>query len=46
MVRDIGKLARIELERELGAHVFLDLTVQARGRWRKDDALLDRLGIE
>jgi GTP-binding protein Era len=46
MVRDIGKGARKELERELGAHVYLDLTVQARGRWRGDDSLLDRLGIE
>ena len=46
MVRDIGKAARKELERELGTQVFLDLTVQARGRWRRDDALLDRLGIE
>jgi GTP-binding protein Era len=46
MVREIGKAARKELERELGTQVFLDLTVQARGRWRRDDALLDRLGIE
>ncbi|MDX6652945.1 MAG: GTPase [Solirubrobacterales bacterium] len=46
MVRDIGKAARKELERELGTQVYLDLTVQARGRWRRDDGLLDRLGIE
>jgi GTPase len=46
MVREIGKAARKELERELGARVFLDLQVKARGRWRRDDGLLDRLGIE
>jgi GTP-binding protein Era len=46
MVHDIGKAARAELERELGARVFLDLQVKARGRWRRDDGLLDRLGIE
>ncbi len=46
MVREIGTAARKELERELGAHVFLDLTVGVRERWRRDEALLDRLGIE
>jgi GTPase len=46
MVRDIGTAARKELERELGAQVFLDLEVRVRERWRRDDGLLDRLGIE
>ena len=46
MVREIGTSARRELERELGAKVFLDLQVSVRGRWRRDDSLLDRLGIE
>jgi GTPase len=46
MVREIGTAARRELERELGARVFLDLQVRTRGRWRRDEALLDRLGIE
>jgi GTP-binding protein Era len=46
MVREIGTAARRELERELGARVFLDLQVRARGRWRRDEGLLDRLGIE
>jgi GTP-binding protein Era len=46
MVREIGTAARRELERELGARVFLDLQVRTRGRWRRDAALLDRLGIE
>jgi GTPase len=46
MVRDVGTAARKELERELGARVFLDLQVRVRERWRRDEGLLDRLGIE
>jgi len=46
MVREIGTAARRELERELDARVFLDLRVRVRERWRRDDGLLDRLGIE
>jgi GTP-binding protein Era len=41
----IGRAARKEIERELGARVHLDLTVRVRPRWRADDGLLDRLGI-
>ena len=46
MVRDIGTAARKELERELGAKVFLDLDVRVREKWRRDEGLLDRLGID
>ena len=46
MVREIGTAARRELERELGAQVFLDLKVKVREHWRRDDALLDRIGID
>ncbi len=46
MVREIGTAARKELERELGAKVFLDLNVRVRERWRRDEGLLDRLGID
>jgi GTPase len=46
MVREIGTSARRELERELGAKVFLDLQIRVRRRWRRDEGLLDRLGIE
>jgi GTP-binding protein Era len=45
MIKAIGSAARRELERELGAHVHLDLSVRVRRSWRADDALLDRLGI-
>ena len=46
MVREIGTAARKELERELGAKVFLDLQVRVREHWRRDEGLLDRLGID
>ncbi len=46
MVREIGTAARKELERELGGKVFLDLQVRVRERWRRDEDLLDRLGID
>jgi GTP-binding protein Era len=46
MVREVGTAARKELERELAARVFLDLQVKVRGRWRRDEGLLDRIGIE
>jgi GTPase len=45
-IKEIGTAARAELEQELGARVFLDLQVRVRKRWRKDEGLLDRLGIE
>jgi GTP-binding protein Era len=45
MIKSIGTAARRELERELGQHVHLDLSVRVRRSWRADDALLDRLGI-
>jgi GTP-binding protein Era len=45
MVREIGTRARPEIEQLLGRHVFLDLRVKVRPRWRRDDSLLERLGI-
>ena len=45
-VREIGTAARKSLERELGSRVHLDLQVRVRRGWRKDEGLLDRLGIE
>jgi GTP-binding protein Era len=46
MVREVGTAARRELERELGARVYLDLRVRVREHWRRDTGLLDRLGID
>jgi GTP-binding protein Era len=45
-IKEIGSGARKELERELGGRVFLDLKVRVRGKWRRDEGLLDRIGIE
>jgi GTPase len=45
MIKAIGTAARRELERELGEHVHLDLSVRVRRHWRADEALLDRLGM-
>jgi GTPase len=45
-VKEIGTAARAELEQELGSRVFLDLRVRVRKHWRRDEGLLDRLGIE
>ena len=46
MVKAIGTAARREVERELGSHVHLDLSVRVRRDWRSDEGLLDRLGID
>ncbi|MGN6255456.1 MAG: GTPase Era [Solirubrobacterales bacterium] len=45
-IGEIGTAARRSLEDELGARVHLDLTVRVRRHWRRDEDLLDRLGIE
>jgi GTP-binding protein Era len=46
MVRAIGTAARAEIEALLGRRVHLDLSVRVRKGWRRDEALLDRLGID
>ncbi len=46
MVRSIGTAARRSIERELGTKVHLALRVRVRKRWRADEQVLDRLGIE
>jgi GTP-binding protein Era len=45
-IGEIGVAARRSLERELDTRVHLDLTVRVRKNWRRDEDLLDRLGIE
>ena len=45
-VGEIGTAARRSLEAELDAKVHLDLKVRVRSHWRRDEGLLDRLGIE
>jgi GTP-binding protein Era len=45
MVRGIGTKARPEIEALLGHKVFVDLQVKVRPRWRRDEAVLERLGL-
>jgi GTPase len=45
VVKEIGVRARPEIELLLGRRIFLELQVKVRPRWRRDDALLERLGI-
>jgi GTP-binding protein Era len=45
MVREIGTRARPEIEALVGGKVFLELQVKVKPRWRRDERLLERLGI-
>jgi GTPase len=45
-VGEIGSDARRTLEQEVGGRVHLDLRVKVRKGWRRDEDMLDRLGIE
>ena len=45
VVKQIGTRARPEVELVLGHPVFLELKVKARPRWRRDEAMLERLGL-
>ena len=45
IVKEIGTRARPEIEQLLGHPVFLELQVKVKPKWRRDDRLLERLGI-
>ena len=45
VVKKIGTRARPEIEHLLGHQVFLELNVKTRPRWRRDEAMLERLGL-
>jgi GTP-binding protein Era len=45
MVKEIGTRARPEIEALLDRHVFLELQVKVRPKWRRDTAMLERLGL-
>jgi GTPase len=45
MIREIGTGARPEVERLLGRKVYIELVVKVKPRWRRDEGLLERLGI-
>jgi GTP-binding protein Era len=45
VVRQIGMRARPEIELLLGHAVFVELKVKSRPKWRRDEAMLERLGL-
>jgi GTPase len=45
IVKEIGVRARPEVEALLGRHVFLELQVKVKPRWRRDESLLERQGL-
>lgn len=45
-LKEIGTLARKDIERMLGRKIFLGLHVKVRERWRNDDRTLNELGIQ
>lgn len=46
MLREIGSVARQEIERMVGGRVYLDLWVKVRKDWRQDETELRRLGYD
>ena len=45
MVREIGTRARPEIEALVEQPVFLELAVKVRPKWRRDERMLERLGL-
>jgi GTPase len=45
MVREIGRAARPFVESLLGHQVFLQLQVKASPKWRRNETMLERLGL-
>jgi GTP-binding protein Era len=46
MIKAVGTAARKEIEMATDRKAHLDLSVRVRKGWRRDEGLLDRLGIE
>jgi GTP-binding protein Era len=45
VVKEIGVRARPEIEHLVGHPVFLELKVKVKPKWRRDERLLERLGL-
>jgi len=45
IIKAIGSAARPEIELLVGRKVFLELQVKVRPKWRRDERVLERLGI-
>ncbi|WP_276355979.1 GTPase Era [Cohnella caldifontis] len=45
MLREIGKLARLDMEKLLGSKIFLELWVKVKKDWRNRESVLKSLGF-
>jgi GTP-binding protein Era len=45
MVREIGRTARPHVEALLGHPVYLQLQVKASPKWRRNETMLERMGL-
>ena len=45
MVREIGRGARPHVEALLGRKIYLQLQVKASPKWRRNETMLERLGL-
>jgi GTP-binding protein Era len=45
MVREIGRTARPGIEQLLGHSIYLELQVKAAPKWRRNEMMLERLGL-
>jgi GTP-binding protein Era len=45
MVREIGRWARPGIEKLVGHKIFLELQVKTSPRWRRNETMLERLGL-
>jgi GTP-binding protein Era len=45
MVREIGRMARPGIEQLLGHQIYLELQVKAAPKWRRNETMLERLGL-
>jgi GTP-binding protein Era len=45
MVREIGRMARPGIEQLLGRTIYLELQVKASPKWRRNETMLERLGL-
>ena len=45
VIKEIGTKARPQIERLVGRKIFLELQVKVRPHWRRDERVLERLGI-
>ena len=45
VLKNIGSLARGDLEKQSGKKVYLELEVKVKENWKEDEALLRQMGI-